>query len=169
MSAQTARVPIVVRLLGALMVLLAGYYSTIMLPDVAAEEPRIFAAFEPRVEIDIEDGEIDMTTTFTLDASSNGLDLATEILSFRMIGGPVTYAVVIPAGSFNADKSGRWTYRGTIDKVKLIGMLRSSGTNTFEFALETADLPLQGIVSPVTITLTIGDDGGSQTVKARIE
>lgn len=136
---------------------------------VAAEGHQPFALFDPKVEIDIEDGEIDMTAHFTLGSGSNGIDIATEPVQLRVSGGGRTYAVAIPAGSFKTAKNGRFVYLGTIERVKIVAELRPVRPNTFELELETEGANLNGFANPVTVNLIVGDDGGSRTVRAKIE
>lgn len=136
---------------------------------IAAEGHQPFALFDPKVEINIEDGEIDMLATFTLGNSSNGIDIATEPLQLRVTGGGRTYSVTIPPGSFKAAKNGRFAYLGTIERVKIVADLRPLRPNTFEIELETEGANLNGFVNPVAVNLNIGDDGGSRTVRAKIE
>lgn len=135
----------------------------------AAQAHQPFAAFNLKVEIDIEDGEIDMMATFTLGAGSNGLDPFKETVSLEVKGGTGAYSVAIPAGSFKKDGSGRFSFQGTINKVKLEASIRSLRDGAFEFEVETEGANLKGFANPVTVTLTIGDDGGSRTVRAEIE
>ena len=135
----------------------------------AAQAQQPFAAFNLKVEIDIEDGEVEVWADFTLGAGSNGLDLPNESVSLEVKGGTGAYSVAIPAGSFKKDGSGRFTFHGTIDRVKLEASIRPLRDGAFEFEVETEGANLKGFANPVTVNLTIGDDGGSRTVKAKIE
>ena len=136
---------------------------------IAAEGYQPFALFDPKVEIDIEDGEIDMTAQFTLGSASNGIDIAAESLQLHVTGGSRSYAVTIPAGSFKTAKNGRSAYLGTIERVKIIAELRPLRANVYELELETEGANLTGFANPVTVMLIIGDDSGSRSVRARIE
>ena len=135
----------------------------------AAEIRHPFAAFNANVEIDIEDGEIDMMATFTLGAGSNGLDPLKETVSLEVKGGTGAYSVAIPAGSFKKDGSGRFTFQGTINRVKLAASIRPLREGAFEFEVQTEGANLKGLANPVTVSLTIGDDGGISAVRAKIE
>ena len=136
---------------------------------VAAEAPQPFAAFNTKVEIDIEDGEIDIMATITLSAGSNGLDLAKDMVSLELKGGKGAYSVTIPAGSFKKDNGGGFKFQGTINRVKLAASIRPLSGGGFELEAETEGANLKGFANPVTVNLTIGDDGGSKTVSAKIE
>ena len=135
----------------------------------AAETHRPFATFNAKVDIDIEDGEIDMTATFTLGAGSNGFDPPKEAVSLQVTGGTGAYSVTIPAGAFKAEKGGAFKFQGTINRVKLDASIRPARGGAFEFEVETEGANLKGFANPVTLTLIIGDDGGSRAVRAEIE
>jgi hypothetical protein len=137
---------------------------------LAGEAQHPFATFNlPKMDIDIEDGEIDMLVTFTLGAGSNGIDIAKEAVSVQVTGRSGAYSVIIPAGSFKAGRGGEFKFLGTINRVKLDASLRPLASGGFEFEVETAGANLKGFSNPVTVNFTIGDDGGSKSVKAEIE
>jgi hypothetical protein len=77
--------------------------------------------------------------------------------------------MTIPAGSFKADKSGGFKFQGTINRVRLEASIRPLRGGAFEFEAETEGANLKGMANPVTVSLTIGDDGGSRAVRAKIE
>ena len=135
----------------------------------AAETPRPFAAFNARVEIDIEDGEIEMWASFTPAAGGKGVDLSTQSVSLQVKGGAGAYSVAIPAGSFKKDGSGAFKFQGTINRVKLETLIRPARDGGFDFEIQTEGANLKGMANPITVSLNIGDDGGSKTVRAKIE
>ncbi len=49
--------------------------------------------------------------------------------------------------------------------MKLDASIRPARNGAFEFEVETEGANLKGFANPVTVSLTIGDDGGSRTVK----
>jgi hypothetical protein len=135
----------------------------------AAAGNQPFVAFNAKVEIDIEDGEIEVMATFTLGAGSNGLDPPAETVTIQVTGGSGACSITIPAGSFKTDRSGGFTFQGTIDRVKIVASIRPLRDGAFEFEVETERANLKGLANPVTVSLTIGDDGGSRAVRAKIE
>ena len=136
----------------------------------AAEALQPFATFTTReVDIDIEDGDIEVLASFTLAPGSNGLDVPKEAVSLQVTGGTAVYSVTIPAGSFKMSKTGEFNFLGTINGVRIIASIRSSRAGAFEFEVETERANVKGIANPVTVSLSIGDDGGSRTVRAKIE
>jgi hypothetical protein len=109
--------------------------------------------------------EFEMTAIFTLDPNNNGIAPLTEAVTVQ-VG---TFATTIPAGSFT-QKKGRFTFEGVIDGVKLEAVLRSLILgNDYEFKVEGKGADLTGTENPVTVGLTIGDDSGSKTIRAKIE
>ena len=83
--------------------------------------------------------------------------------------GTGAYSVTIPAGSFKKDGSGRFTFEGAINRVKLEASIQPFRSGAFEFAAETEGANLKGFANPVTVSLTIGDDSGRRVVRAKIE
>ena len=136
----------------------------------SAEALRPFASFNARVEMDIEDGEVEVWANFTLGAGSNPLDLSAEAVILQVKGGAAAYSVTIPAGSFKKDGSGGLRFQGTIDRVKLLETaIRPTRDGAFDFEIQTEGANIKGAANPVTVSLTIGDRGGSKTVRAKIE
>ena len=136
----------------------------------AAEALQPFASFTTReVDIDIEDGEIEVLASFTLGPGSNGLNIPQEAVTLQVTGGTAAYSVTMPSGSFKMSKNGEFNFLGTINGVKIIASIRSSRAGAFEFEVETERANVKGIANPVTVSLRIGDDGGSRTVRAKIE
>lgn len=141
---------------------------------VTAPETVPFAAFDAKVEI--EDGEFELKGTFTLGSGSDGIDPLTEDVAFQ-VG---TFSTTIPAGSFKfrpaepgkkgkPGKPDRWTFEGVIDGVELEAKITDLGGGSFEFKAEGEGADLTGTVNPVTVGLTIGNDGGSTMVEAEFE
>src|SRR6266536_2483185 len=72
-------------------------------------------------------------------------------------------------GLLQGERAGAFKFQGTINRVKLDASIRPARNGAFEFEVETEGANLKGFANPVTVILTIGDDGGSRTVKAEIE
>lgn len=170
MTALTARSPKSGQMFCAVFSLMSvlGYFGSAE-GVFAAETYRPFATFNVQVEIDIEDGEIDMLATFALGAGNNGFDPAKEAVSLQVTGGSGAYSVTIPAGSFKVEKGGAFKFQGAINRVKFDASIRPARNGAFEIELETEGANLKGFANPVTLTLIIGDDGGSRIVRAEIE
>ena len=170
MVALTARSPKSTQMFCAAIFLISilGYFSGAA-GVFAAEAHQPFAAFNAMLDIDIEDGEIEVEATFTLSENSNGLNVAAEAVSLQVLGGTGAYFVTIPAGSFKTDRSGRFTFQGTINKVKIAVLIRPLRSGIFELEAVFERANLRGMANPVTVSLTIGDDGGTRSVRAKIE
>ena len=136
----------------------------------AADTVYPFATFTTReVDIDIEDGEIEVEASFTLGAGSNGIDVVKEPVALQVKGGKADYLLTMPAGSFKMNKNGAFEYLVTINGVKIVASIRPKRAGAFDFEIVTERANVKGIANPVTVSLTIGDDGGSRTVRAKIE
>jgi hypothetical protein len=132
-------------------------------------ETQPFAAFKAEVDIDIEDGELELTSTFSGGPGSNGIDPVKQAVSLQLKGGSGAYSVTIPAGSFITDRSGRFVFQGTIDRVRLSASIRRLREGDFEFVLDNERANLKEFANPVTVSLAIGSHGGSVAVNAKIE
>ena len=133
---------------------------------VGFREPVPFSTFEPEVEID--DDEFEVEGSFTLGTGSDGIDPITEDATLQ-VG---TFRATIPAGSFELTDSGPFgtaEFEGPIDGVKMEFEIRRLGGSSFEFEVEGQDAGLGGTVNPREIILIIGDDRGSGSVSAEID
>lgn len=126
-----------------------------------------FAAFDAKVEID--DDEFEVKATFTVGAGSDGIDIPTEMVSLQLSGGSGSFSITIPAGAFTQDEKGRFKFEGVIDGVFLEAKITPLGGDTFEFKAEAEGTDLTGLANAVTVSLAVGDDGGSTTVEAEFE
>ena len=149
--------------------LILGYFGVTPKGVLGVEARLPFAAFKADVDLDIEDGEFELMSTFTLGAGNNGVDPAAETVSLRVSGGTAVFSVNIPAGSFKKDRSDHFTFQGTVDKVRVVASIRPLRNDAFEFEMEGERVNLRGVANPVTVNLTIGDDGGSRSISAKIE
>jgi alpha-tubulin suppressor-like RCC1 family protein len=104
----------------------------------------------------------DLTETFTLGANSNGINAPAEDVTLR-IG---TYSVIFPFQGFKANGNGKSSFTGVVNGVSLSVQLQPVGANSFSFKASGAGVNLGGLANPVLVTLTIGDDVGSNSVNA---
>jgi hypothetical protein len=136
---------------------------------VFAAEARPFASFNVTIEIDIEDGEIDMMATIAPGSGSSGFDFPKETVSLEVTGGKGGYSMSLPAGSFKPDRGGGFKFQGAIKGVKVIAAIRPLRGGAYELEMETEGANLKGFSNPVTVRLGVGDNTGSSTVRAKIE
>jgi len=146
-----------------------GYFGATAADVSGAKANTPFAAFKPDVDLDIEDGEFELKIPFTLGTGNNGINLQAETVILKVNGGRATFSIKIPPGSFKKDGSGHFTFQGTIDKARMLASIRPLRDSTFEFEIEGDGVNLKGVANPVTVSLMIGDDGGSASVRAKIE
>ena len=154
--------------------ILFAMFSLLSIPccfgdGVFAAEARPFASFNVTIEIDIEDGEIDMMATIAAAAGGAGFDFPKETVSLEVTGGRGGYSMTLPAGSFKADRGGGFKFQGAIKGVKVIAAIRPLRGGAYELEMETEGANLKGFSNPVTVRLAVGDNAGSTTVRAKIE
>ncbi len=75
----------------------------------------------------------------------------------------------IPAGTFHRDRQGRFKFEGFVGLTVLEAVIRPLPDGSFEFKAEGRGAELTGIANPVSVSLTIGNDGGTTSVLAEIE
>lgn len=125
-----------------------------------------FAAFAAKVEVRLSpvpnNDTFEVKAPFTLGADSNGINPPGEDVKLR-VG---SFSTTIPAGSFRRDAKGRFRFDGAVAGVTLEARIRPLGGQDFEFTAQGTGANLAGTVNPVTVELTIGDDGGSTAVRA---
>jgi hypothetical protein len=112
---------------------------------------------------------VEIMAGFALGGGGKGLDPSKETVSLHVKGGSGAYSVAIPAGSLKKDSGGEYRFQGTINRVKIIASIRPSRGGSFEFEVETEGASLKGFANPVTVSLTVGEHGGSLVVRAKIE
>ena len=95
--------------------------------------------------------------TFTLGDGSNGIDPITEEVNLQ-VG---AFSTIIPAGSFTLDRKGCFRFEGEINHVALKVVIHSSRGGKFTLWGSGAGADLTGTQVPMTVGLTIGDDGGN--------
>jgi hypothetical protein len=120
-----------------------------------------FDAFSAKVGIeDDRPPGFDVTGRFTLGAASRGIKPPTEPVTLQ-VG---TFSTTIPAGSFKRKKNGSFQFEGTINGVNLNVKIEPLGDNSFRIRAQGQGVDLAGLANPVTVALTIGNDGGTTTV-----
>jgi hypothetical protein len=131
-----------------------------------------FAAFTPRASVKLgpksNDDSFNLSAKFGLGAKNNGIDPVAEDVTIKF----GSFSTTIPAGKFQQQGLGFFTYKGTINKVYLKVEIHepkgSSGATTawfkpadYSINLHAKGANLDGTVLPPEVQLTIGDDTGS--------
>jgi probable HAF family extracellular repeat protein len=120
-----------------------------------------FSAFTAELEISGNPlSSFEINGSFTLGAGSHGIDPVNEPVTLALD----TFSITIPKKSFTRTSTGAFQYEGSVQGVPLEFRIRPV-TNGFTFTAEgnrATGLPATKLV---TITLTIGDDMGTKTVR----
>ena len=95
--------------------------------------------------------------------ASIGINPLTEAVKLQ-VG---NFTTTIPPGSFK--NSGRsFGFVGVIGGVSLQALIAPTGTSRYAFLAAAQGASLTGTANPVPVMLSIGDDSGTTSVKARI-
>jgi len=128
-----------------------------------------FLAFSAKLEIDLDrapkEDRFELQSNFTLSSTAPGIHPVVEPVTLQ-IG---TFTVIIPPGSFKKHEDGFFTFHGVIDGVRLEALVKRTGTLRYTFEAEAKGADLTGTKNPVQVSLTIGDDSGTTSVKADID
>jgi YVTN family beta-propeller protein len=128
-----------------------------------------FLAFNAKLEIDLDrkpkEDRFELQSSFTLSSTAPRIDPVTEPVTLQ-VG---TFSTTIPPGSFKKHEDGFFTFRGVIDGVRLETVIKRTGTLRYTFEAEAKGADLTGTKNPVPVSLTIGDDSGTTSVKADID
>ena len=124
-----------------------------------------FATFAPTAKLDLgsaaNDDKLNINGNFTLGTASNGINPLTEDVRLQ-VG---TFSTTIPAGSFTLDSSGDFRFAGILAGVTLKVQITPIGGGAYTFKATGDGTDLTGTMIPVSVSLTIGDDSGSATLK----
>lgn len=134
-----------------------------------ASDPVAFAKFLPSAQIKYmtrDSARLNLDIDFKLGNTSDGFDLARDGLQMTL----GSYSLTVDAGSGQAHRNGDYSFKGVIDgnPVTLrVSQLRNP--SSYSLRLETFNKTLRMLRNPLTVALTIGDDGGSATIRAKIQ
>ncbi len=128
-----------------------------------------FRVFNAKLEVHFRKSpntnSFNLVSSFILGSASNGINPPTEPVTLK-VG---TFITTIPPGSFRGKGFGPFYFNGVIDGVRLEVGIKPTGAKRYAFHANAHDAKLAGTVSPVMVTLTIGDDTGTTSVKAESE
>jgi hypothetical protein len=123
---------------------------------VFAEPTVVFSTFSTKLTIDSKRHEFDLVSHFTLGSTSNGINPEAEGVTL-VIG---TFIAAFPPGSFRLKGRGHFSFVGSIDGGNLNVQIRQSGINAYTFTALAKSVQIMTTASPMSATLTVGDDGG---------
>jgi hypothetical protein len=127
-----------------------------------------FLAFSAKLQIALDrkanHDAFALESSFTLSSTASiGINRLTEAVKLQ-VG---NFTTTIPPGSFK--NSGRsFGFVGVIGGVSLQALIAPTGTSRYAFLAAAQGASLTGTVNPVPVMLSIGDDSGTTSVKARI-
>jgi len=98
---------------------------------------------------------------FTTSAANTAINPATVAVTV----GIANYTLTIPAGAFQTTW-GAYVYQGKINGVATYALLIPLGRNRYAFAVAGSPDNLSTTANPVTVSLTIGSNGGTSQVNA---
>lgn len=76
-----------------------------------------------------------------------------------------TFSASLPAGSFKQIYPGQYAFQGISNGVAIQFRIVALSTTRYAFAVDAKGAPLAGQSTPLSITLTIGDDSGTTTAR----
>lgn len=121
-----------------------------------------FASFTANLSITSRFTAFGLTGQLKLGTTSNGIKPLTEPVKITV--GP--YSATIPAGSFRT--SGRSAiFYGTINGARLGVTISPSAGSSYTISVAASGANLAGVRNPVPVNLSIGDDAGATSVRAR--
>jgi hypothetical protein len=127
-------------------------------PFVAAPVP--FSAFTAKLVVSSFKPSFMLSGNFTLGATSNGINPMAEAVTIK-VG---SFTTTIPPGSFVMTSPGNYAFNGVVDSVALKVSVDLKSGKTYAFHA-TADVNLLRTKSPTNVTLTIGNDTGTTSVR----
>jgi hypothetical protein len=72
-----------------------------------------------------------------------------------------------PIGSFKPHGDRTYTFVGVINGAEVRATIERTGVRRYRFRADAEDTNLAGITNPVQISLSVGDNAGLTSVKAR--
>jgi YVTN family beta-propeller protein len=142
-------------------------------PFAVFERAVPFSAFSAQLQIHFggarNQDAFALESSFTLSSTSPAINPLTQPVTLRV--GPF-FATTIPPGSFKVQRGGAFTFVGVINGVSLQALITPLGTTPtgkrYAFAAAAERASLTGTTNLVQVTLTIGDDSGTTSVRALI-
>jgi hypothetical protein len=124
---------------------------------------RPFSSFAPKVEIG-STGSFELTAPITLNSNSDGIDPATDDVSFSL----GSFAITIPAGSFTVNGKGFYQFTGTINGVALQAIIKPTTTG-YQLQIDGSGVNLSNDANSMTVAAQVGNDGGTAMITAQIQ
>ena len=124
------------------------------------ENALALGAFSAKLVVSSFKPSFTLSGNFTLGATSDGINPVGEAVTIK-VG---SFTTTIPPGSFVMTSPGTYAFNGVVDSVALKVSIDLKSGKTYAFHA-TAGVSLLGTKSPTTVTLTIGSDTGTTSVR----
>ena len=127
----------------------------------ACVPPVPFSAFTAKLSISSYQPLFNLTCNFTLGSASNGINPLLETVTFSINN----FTVTIPPGSFTATGPGSFAFSGVINGVNIKASIVQTGPTSYTFKATGNPNLSKTRPDPATVTLTIGNDTGTTSVR----
>jgi hypothetical protein len=127
----------------------------------ACVPPVPFSAITAKLSISSYQPLFNITINFTLGANSNGINPLLETVTLQINN----FSVAIPPGSFVEGPPGTFTFSGLINGVNVTASIVQTGPESYTFKAKGNPNLSKTKPNPATVTLTIGNDSGTTSVK----
>lgn len=125
-----------------------------------------FATFTPSLQVTYTPGGaiFNFNTTVTLGATGALFDPANNAVSLQIAGVTLT----IPAGSFQPNTTGGFTFSGNINGVAVNATIQPQQGTTYRVTIGGSRATLPNLTNPVVVALRIGLNAGTASVTATL-
>jgi YVTN family beta-propeller protein len=122
--------------------------------------PVVFSAFAAKLTVSSFQPKFSLHSNFTLGGTLNSIFPATQAVTLK-IG---TFTMTIPPGSFVLTSPGTYSFFGVISGLTIDASITHTGGKAYTFDA-TANANLSRTKNPATVTLTIGNNTGTTSVR----
>jgi hypothetical protein len=127
----------------------------------ACVPPVAFSSFTASLSISSYQPLFNLSGSFTLGPTSNGINALLETVTLSINA----FTVTIPPGSFTSSSPGHFSFSGVIGGVHITMSITQTGANTYTFNVSGNPNLSRTRPDPATVTLTIGNDSGTASVR----
>ena len=140
-----------------------------------------FLAFSAKLEVDLHrkpnKDRFELQSSFTLSSTAPGIHPLTDPVTLQV----ESFTTTIPPGSFKKHRDGDegedehehedrvFSFHGVIDGVRLKAVIKRTGTLRYAFLAKAKGADLTGTKNAVQVSLIIGNNSGTASVKADID
>jgi hypothetical protein len=126
-----------------------------------------FAYYQAALAIDLPETFLALGD-FTPATGSPAINPTTQAVTLTLSSsGFAPESITIPAGSFKKS-AGQYVFTGKVGDVDVAALITAPVKNSYGFSIGATRLELRGITNPVTVTLQVGTNTGTTSIKALI-